>query len=167
MERTGRIFLGSPGVNSASCALTAAGCPTFTEGMARPPVPSDLRTVQGGVYAFLSALSANRRKVATVGAAVLAVSVAYHVAFGPNGVTVYLQKRHETLALETEVKRLQQENDGLKGHVSRLQSDPGAIEHEAREQLHYARPGEVIYRLESHPPAVAGAAGQAAANATK
>jgi len=38
----------------------------------------------------------------------------------------------------------------LKGHVDRLQSDPNAIEHQAREELHYTRPGEVIVYM---PPA--------------
>lgn len=93
-------------------------------------------------------VSANRRKIATVGAAFLAIGVGYHVVFGPNGLIVYEQKRHETQSLETEMKQLSSENDVLKGHVGRLQTDPHAIEHEAREQLHYARPGEVIYRLE-------------------
>jgi cell division protein FtsB len=44
---------------------------------------------------------------------------------------------------------LQQENDLLTAHVNRLQSDPNAIEHQAREELHYTRPGEVIYALPS------------------
>ena len=92
--------------------------------------------------------SANRRKLATVGAGLLAIGVGYHVVFGPNGLIVYEQKRHETRALDTEMKQLTTENENLKGHVDRLQSDPNAIEHEAREQLHYTRPGEVIYRLE-------------------
>jgi cell division protein FtsB len=43
----------------------------------------------------------------------------------------------------------------LKGHVDRLQSDPNAIEHQAREELHYTRPGEVIYTL----PASTGTSG--------
>ncbi len=36
-------------------------------------------------------------------------------------------------------------------HVDRLKSDPNAIEHEAREKLHYAKPGEVIYTLPPDP----------------
>jgi cell division protein FtsB len=31
--------------------------------------------------------------------------------------------------------------------VDLLQNDPGAIEHQAREELHYTRAGEVIYTL--------------------
>ena len=92
-------------------------------------------------------VSIGRRKAATVAAAVLAIAVAYHVVFGPNGLTVYEEKRQETRRLNQEMQDLQRENDLLKGHVDRLQSDPSAIEHQAREELHYARPGEVIYAL--------------------
>jgi cell division protein FtsB len=35
--------------------------------------------------------------------------------------------------------------------VERLQNDPGAIEHQAREELHYTRPGEVIVTLPDQP----------------
>jgi cell division protein FtsB len=45
------------------------------------------------------------------------------------------------------MQRLQVENDRLKEHVDRLANDPGAIEHQAREELHYTRAGEVIYTL--------------------
>jgi cell division protein FtsB len=94
-------------------------------------------------------VSIGRRKVATVAAAALALGVAYHVLFGANGITVYEQKRQETYMLNQQVRELQLENDRLKGHVDRLQSDPNAIEHQAREELHYTRPGEVIYALPS------------------
>jgi len=40
---------------------------------------------------------------------------------------------------------LQQENDRISLRVRELKSDPRAIEREAREQLKYARPGEVVY----------------------
>jgi cell division protein FtsB len=90
-----------------------------------------------------------RRKTATLAAAALALAVGYHVVFGANGLTVYKQKRHETHMLTQEMQVLQRENDQLQGHVDRLQSDPNAIEHQAREELHYTRPGEVIYALPS------------------
>ena len=88
-----------------------------------------------------------RRKAATVAAALLALGVGYHVIFGANGLTVYEQKRHETYVLNQQMLELQRENDLLKGHVERLQNDPNAIEHQAREELHYTRPGEIIYAL--------------------
>lgn len=97
--------------------------------------------------AIWETLSAGRRKAATVAAAALALGVGYHVIFGANGLTAYEQKRHEKQQLNQEMQDLQRENDLLKSHVDRLQSDPNAIEHQAREQLHYTRPGEVIYAL--------------------
>jgi cell division protein FtsB len=92
------------------------------------------------------------RKVATGAAAVLAVAMGYHVIFGQNGLTVYQQKRNDAQSLDSQLRTLQRENDLLKGHVGRLQSDPNAIEHQAREELHYTRPGEVIVYM----PAPAG-----------
>jgi cell division protein FtsB len=90
---------------------------------------------------------AGRRRVATGAAAVLALWLGFHVIFGQNGLTAYEQKRHNQVMLEKELGALERENDLLKGHVDRLQNDPSAIEHQAREELHYARPGEVIYTL--------------------
>jgi cell division protein FtsB len=94
-------------------------------------------------------ISIGRRKVATAAAALLALGVGYHVVFGANGLTVYEHKRQEMRSLNQQMQELQRENARLKGHVDSLQSDPNAIEHQAREQLHYTRPGEVIYTLPS------------------
>ena len=87
------------------------------------------------------------RKVATGAAALLALAMGYHVIFGQNGLTAYQQKRQDAQSLDRQLHSLQRENGLLKGHVDRLQNDPNAIEHQAREELHYTRPGEVIYTL--------------------
>ena len=87
------------------------------------------------------------RKVATVAAAAVALGLGYHVMFGQNGLTAYEQKRMEAQTLKRQLQSLERENELLKSHVERLQSDPNAIEHQAREELHYTRPGEVIYTL--------------------
>ena len=78
--------------------------------------------------------------------------MAYHVMFGQNGLTVYEHKRVESKTLEIEEKRLVRENEFFRGHVARLENDPNAIEHQAREELHYTRPGEVIYAMPSSAP---------------
>ncbi len=91
------------------------------------------------------------RKFATAFAAVLTVAMAYHVVFGQNGLTVYQHKRLDSRDLDLQSRALLRENELLKGHIARLQSDPGAIEHQAREELHYTRPGEVIYTLPASP----------------
>ncbi len=101
--------------------------------------------------AFAMRMYGIRRRVATVAAAVLALGVGYHVVFGRNGLIIYQQKRLDSTTLDGELRTLQRENDALKSHVDRLQSDPDAIEHQAREELHYTRPGEVIYTLPAAP----------------
>jgi len=65
--------------------------------------------------------------------------------FGANGMVIYRSKRAERLKLQAEIQKLQKENDLYAQRIRGLQADPKAIEKEAREQLHYARPGEVVY----------------------
>ena len=95
------------------------------------------------------------RRLATVAAAALAIGVGYHVVFGQNGLTAYQQKNRDAKLLDGQLKSLERENELLKSHVERLQSDPNAIEHQAREELHYTRPGEVIYTLPAAPASAA------------
>ena len=97
--------------------------------------------------------SRSGRRVATVLAIVIAVLLGYHATFGANGLTAYQQKRHQHQVLQQEILQLRQENSRLQDHVQHLQSDPDAIEHEARVILRYAKPGEVIYALNDKPQA--------------
>jgi cell division protein FtsB len=92
-----------------------------------------------------------RRRAATVAAVILAIFFGYHVISGQNGIQAYEQKRLEDSQLKQQIDDLQQENGRLQQHVSDLKDDPDAIEREARERLHYARPGEVIYTLNNSP----------------
>jgi cell division protein FtsB len=89
----------------------------------------------------------SNRRLGTVAAVVFALFFAWHVVNGRNGLNSWQQKRAEDKALAQEIDQLTQENTRLSQHVDRLKSDPGAIEHEARERLHYARPNEIIYAL--------------------
>src|SRR5207302_11423127 len=86
-----------------------------------------------------------RRRGATFALCLLATWVAYHVVFGANGMMIYSHKRAEHHALDKEILDLKQENQRLEHQVNSLKNDPKTIEKEAREQLRYARPGEVIY----------------------
>ena len=88
-----------------------------------------------------------RRKLATAGVAVLAAVLAFHVVFGANGMMVYQKKRSEYHDLQNEVQQLQQRNDAISEQIRALKTDPHAIEKEAREQLRYAKPGEVVFLL--------------------
>lgn len=88
-----------------------------------------------------------RRRAATMATALLALIMAYGVVFGHNGLTAFAHKREEARMLQQQMQQLQKENDRLHEHINHLQNDPDAIEHEAREELHYTRSGEVIYTL--------------------
>jgi cell division protein FtsB len=94
---------------------------------------------------WLKTLFAVRRRLATGAVAVLSVWLFVHVMFGANGMAVYRAKRAEYQELQKEIGTLQRENDDYSKQVSELKNDPRRIEKEAREQFHYARPGEVVY----------------------
>ena len=100
----------------------------------------------------LALLYGMRRRLATGTVAVLTVWLFAHVMLGANGMVVYRQKKAEYQSLQKQIDDLQKENDRYAQQVKSLQApDPSTIEKEAREQLHYARPGEVVYV--SPPPA--------------
>jgi cell division protein FtsB len=105
------------------------------------------------VWARIYAL---RRRLATIIVAVFAAFLFVHVVFGANGMVVYKQKRSENDSLRKKIALEQKENDMYTQQIHALQTDEKAIEKEAREQLHYARPGEVVYVppvANSQPPA--------------
>jgi len=92
-----------------------------------------------------------RRKIATAAVVLLICNVAWHVIFGANGLMIYSKKRSEYKALQSEVDRLQHENQELSKEIRDLKTDPKTIEKEAREQLRYARPGEVVFTMPNRP----------------
>jgi cell division protein FtsB len=91
------------------------------------------------------------RPAGTLVAVGLALLVTWHVIYGRHGVSVWQQKRAEDRALQQEIRSLQQENEQMREQVKRLQSDPEEIEREAREKLHYAKPGDVVVALPAAP----------------
>jgi cell division protein FtsB len=86
-----------------------------------------------------------RRRLATMAVIVLAGSLFVHVVFGANGMVIYKRKRVELETLRQQVDRVQSENQRYTEQIQGLKSDQKAIEKEAREQLGYAKPGEVVY----------------------
>ena len=91
------------------------------------------------------------RPAGTVVAVALTLAFAWSVINGRHGLSFWYQQRTEDKRLRQEIQDMGQENAHLRNHIDRLKSDPGAIEHEAREKLHYAKPGEVIYTLPAEP----------------
>jgi cell division protein FtsB len=91
------------------------------------------------------------RPAGTLVAVMLILGFGWSVVNGKHGLSVWHQQHTEDKQLRQEIRDLEQENAHLRDHVERLKSDPSAIEHEAREKLHYAKSGEVIYTLPVQP----------------
>ena len=108
------------------------------------PVPARQRLLDWAKRAW--------RPAGTVIAVALALLLMGHVINGKNGLSVWQQKRAEDRDLQKQIQDVQQENAHFRQEIERLKTDPDAIEHEAREKLHYAKPGEVIYSLPAPPP---------------
>jgi cell division protein FtsB len=86
-----------------------------------------------------------RRRIATIAVAAVAALLFVHVMLGANGMVVYKQKRAEYESLQKRIALEQTENQLYAQRIQGLKTDTKAIEKEAREQLHYARPGEYVY----------------------
>lgn len=104
-----------------------------------PPLPLRVRMVAWAQRAW--------RPAGTAIAVALALLLTWHVVNGEHGLSVWQQKRAQDRELQKEIRDLQQQNADMRKQIEELKSDPDAIERKAREELHYARPGEVIYTL--------------------
>lgn len=94
-----------------------------------------------------------RRKLGTVMLMALSLWVGYYAVFGHDGLVAYQQKRHEAQRLQKQILAMKVENQRMAQHAQRLKTDSDTIEYQARKQMHYARPGEVIYTLPQDPAA--------------
>ena len=95
-----------------------------------------------------------RRVLATLCIGLLAVLIGYKVVFGANGMKVWQAKRAEVQILQQDINRAQAEREDLQRHVQALQrGEPSVIEKEAREQLGYVKPGEVVLFEQRSRPA--------------
>src|SRR6266511_1913728 len=101
---------------------------------------------------FAQTMVAERRLLASALLAIFAVAIFAHVLFGNNGWMSYRQKQAEYQKLQDELQWMDEENRRLDAEIKGLKSDPKAIEKEAREQLRYAKPGEVIYLMPEQSP---------------
>ena len=104
------------------------------------------------IHRIADSLYRSRRKLATAALFALSIMLAIHVVFGANGFLAYQKKRAEYRELGKDVDRMQKENEQLSQRIKALKSDPATIEREAREQLRYARPGEIVYTYPEPAP---------------
>jgi cell division protein FtsB len=79
--------------------------------------------------------------------ALLSIVLIVHEIFGQNGFLAMRRQAREYQTRQVQIQKLKQDNQDLEQQNKALKSDPQAIEKLAREQLHLARPGEIIYTL--------------------
>jgi len=115
-----------------------------------------IRLIVKWLHKIGDALLRRRRWIATSAFAMVAMLLLNYALFSANGWMNYRQKKTEYQRLQLEIDRLNEENQRLGQEIQGLKTDPKAIEREAREELRYAKPGEVIYvtpqRAEPQPP---------------
>jgi cell division protein FtsB len=103
------------------------------------------KKVRSRTEPLLQTVYSLRTRIATGAVSIIAIWLFAHVMFGSNGMIVYRAKESEYRQLQREIDLLQKDNAQFSGQIDQLKTDPKRIEKEAREQFHYARPGEVIY----------------------
>lgn len=91
--------------------------------------------------------SENFRRAAVLAAVLICLALVVHGIFGANGLLTMRQKRREYDSIKLQIQQLKQQNEALQQQVSGLRSNPATIGRYAREELHMARPGELIYVL--------------------
>jgi cell division protein FtsB len=67
--------------------------------------------------------------------------------FSDRGISELRQARQRVSGLESDIKRLQDENVRLRNEIDSVKKSTYAIERIAREDLSMSRPGEVVYML--------------------
>ena len=80
---------------------------------------------------------------------------------GERGALHLWRLRGEKNRLDEQNYRLQKENEALRQRIYALRNDDSYLEKVAREELHLARPGEIVYRFQS-PRARSGEVNEAA-----
>lgn len=101
-----------------------------------------------------------RHRFVTVAIFAIVLWLGFRAISGPNGWVGYRNKKVQNQQLQQQLQQLQQENQELEHQVSALQNnDPNAIEKEAREQFHYAKPGEIVFVMPETNPGSTLAAG--------
>lgn len=85
--------------------------------------------------------------------ALFSLVIIMHEIFGRNGYMTLRQQKKQYNQLHQQIQSLSQQNEQLQHKIKALKDNPGAIEKQARDQLHLAKPGEIIYMLPDKNPA--------------
>jgi cell division protein FtsB len=69
---------------------------------------------------------------------------------GERGALHLWRLRGEKSRLDEQNYRLQKENESLRQRIQSIRNDDAYLEKLAREELNMVRPGEIVYRFQSH-----------------
>ncbi|MGH9447494.1 MAG: FtsB family cell division protein [Terriglobia bacterium] len=94
----------------------------------------------------------NFRRVALLVGVLICLGLVVQGIFGTDGLLTLRQKRREFNSLTHQIQQLKKGNQRLQHQVQGLRSNPQTIGRYAREELHMARPGEIIYVLPRPKP---------------
>ena len=87
------------------------------------------------------------RRNAIFGMALLSLVMLMHEIFGRNGYMTLRHEKKQFSALQKQIQAVSEENKQIEQKIQALKNNPEAVEKQARDQLHLARPGEIIYML--------------------
>jgi cell division protein FtsB len=79
--------------------------------------------------------------------ALLSLIMLMHEIFGRNGYLTLRHEKKEYTALQKQIQTVSEENKQIEQKIQALKNNPEAVEKQARDQLHLAKPGEIIYML--------------------
>lgn len=79
--------------------------------------------------------------------ALLSLVMLMHEIFGRNGYMTLRSEKKQFIGLQKQIQTTSEENKKLEQKIQALKNNPEAVEKQARDQLHLARPGEIIYML--------------------
>ncbi len=86
-------------------------------------------------------------RVLPIGVLVLALVGAPLMIFAPEGLPRLRGLERELAGVKEENRQLQRDIDELRGGVSRLRDDPGAVERIARDDLGLVRQSEIVFQF--------------------
>jgi cell division protein FtsB len=87
------------------------------------------------------------RRNAIFAMALLSLVMVMHEIFGRNGYMTLRHEKKQFSALQKQIHAVSEENKQIEQKIQALKNNPEAVEKQARDQLHLARPGEIIYML--------------------
>lgn len=79
--------------------------------------------------------------------ALLSLVMLMHEIFGRNGYLTLRNEKKQYTVLQKQIQTVSEENKQLEQKIHALKNNPEAVEKQARDQLHLAKPGEIIYML--------------------